>query len=178
MIAVVAVLRWLWPQRGVSSGILSDVTLIRAVAIGLFAGAAGALIFEPRGEGLDHLRLAMLMGLLLGQFLTVPASLVGGVIWARVGKGRLIRPYDFSMGPLLVALGVLVVTQARAVENWLLIEPTPGGVGDPDGELSIALMAGLSGCLMVLVGLALLANRFWTRARTGEPRPTMGASQD
>ena len=164
--------------RGVSSGILSDVTLIRAVAIGFLAGGAGALIFDPRGEGLDHLRLALLMGLLVGQFLTVPVSLVGGVVWARLRKGRPIRPYDFSIGSLLMALGVLVVTQAQAAVNWLSAEPTPGGVGDPDGEISIAGLAGLSGCLMVLVGLALLANGVWTSTRTGSLWPTMEASQD
>ncbi|MGA5278333.1 hypothetical protein ACPCKL_32065 [Streptomyces cellulosae] len=168
----------LCPQWGVSSGILSDVTLIRAVAIGFLAGGAGALIFDPRGEGLDHLRLALLMGLLFGQLLTVPVSLVGGIVWARPRKGRPIRPYDFSMGPLLMAVGVLVVTQAQAAVNWLSTEPTPGGVGDPDGEISIAGLAGLSGCLMVLVGLALLANGVWTSTRTGGLRPTVEASQD
>ncbi|WP_442738039.1 hypothetical protein ACQUSN_08875 [Streptomyces pseudogriseolus] len=166
----------LWPQRGVSSGILSDVTLIRAVAIGFLAGGAGALIFDPRGEGPDHLRLALLMGLLVGQFLTVPVSLVGGIVWARPRKGKPIRPYDFSMGSLLMALGVLVVTQAQAAVTWLSTDPTPGGVGDPDGETSIAGLAGLSGCLMVLVGLALLANGVWTSTRTGDLRPTMEAS--
>ncbi|MFJ5900537.1 hypothetical protein ACIQFZ_35120 [Streptomyces sp. NPDC093064] len=134
------------------------MTSIRAVAIGLLAGGAGALIFDPRGEGLDHVRLAMLMGLLAGQLLTIPVSLIGGVVWALARKGRPVRLYDLSMGPLLVALGALVVTQAWAVVNWLSTEPTPGGVGDPDGETSIELIAGLSGCLMVLVGLALLAN--------------------
>lgn len=164
-------------QHGVASGVLSGVTLIRAVAIGLPAGTAGVLIFDPGGEGLDHLRLTMLMGLVLGQFLTVPVSSVGGVIRARPGKGKLIRPYDFSMGPLLVALGVLVVTQARIVVNRIRIEPPPGGVGDPDGESSMALLAGLSGRLMVLFGLAVPANRVWTRAGT-ESRPIVGASPD
>lgn len=168
----------LYPQQGVSSGILSDVTLIRAVAIGFLAGSAGALIFGPRGEGLGHLRLAMLMGLLVCQFLTVPVSLVGGIVWARARRGRPIRLYDFSMGSLLMGLGVLVVTQAQAAVNWLSTEPTPGGVGDPDGEISIAGLAGLSGCLTALVGLALLANGIWTSTRTGDLRPTMEASQD
>ncbi|MEU5506542.1 hypothetical protein ACFTZ8_13830 [Streptomyces fungicidicus] len=154
------------------------MTLIRAVAIGFLAGGAGTLIFDPRGEGLDHLRLALLMGLLVGQFLTVPVSLVGGIVRARPRKGKPIRPYDFSMGSLLMASGVLVVTQAQAAVNWLSTEPTPGGVGDPDGEISIAGLAGLSGCLMVLVGLALLANGVWTSTRTGGLRPIMEASQD
>ncbi|MFE5599029.1 hypothetical protein ACFQ8O_07540 [Streptomyces coelicoflavus] len=82
------------------------------------------------------------------------------------------------MGSLLMAVGVLVATQAQAAVNWLGTEPTPGGVGDPDGEMSIAGLAGLSGCLMVLVGLALLANGLWTRTRTGGLRPTVEASQD
>ncbi|MGW0293461.1 hypothetical protein [Streptomyces tuirus] len=154
------------------------MTLIRAVAIGFLAGGAGALIFDPRGEGLDHLRLAMLTGLLVGQLLTVPVSLVCGVVRSRPRKGNPSRPYDFSMGSLLIALGVLVVTQARAAVTWLSTEPTPGGVGDPDGETSIAGLAGLSGCLMVLVGLTLLANGVWTTTRTGALRPVMEASQD
>ncbi len=113
------------PQRGASSGILSGVTLIRAVAIGFLAGGAGALIFDPRGEGLDHLRLALLMGLLVGQLLTVPVSLLGGAVWARPRKEGAIRLYDFSLGSLLMALGVLVVTQSQAAVTWLSTEPTP-----------------------------------------------------
>ncbi|MFE4086343.1 hypothetical protein [Streptomyces sp. YIM B13502] len=154
------------------------MTLIRAVAIGFLAGGAGALIFDPRGEGLDHLRLALLMGLLVGQLLTVPVSLLGGAVWARPRKGGSIRLYDFSMGSLLMALGVLVVTQSQAVVTWLSTEPTPGGVGDPDGEISIAGLAGLSGYLMVFVGLALLANGAWTSTRKDGLRPTVEASQD
>ncbi|MFK4020995.1 hypothetical protein [Streptomyces albogriseolus] len=154
------------------------MTLIRAVAIGLLAGGAGALIFDPRGEGLDQLRLALLTGLLVGQLLTVPVSLVGGSVWARPRKGGSTRLYDFSLGFLLMALGVLVVTQSQAAVTWLSTEPTPGGVGDPDGEISIAGLAGLSGYLMVLVGLALLANAVWTSTRAGGLRPTVEASQD
>jgi hypothetical protein len=135
-------------------------------------GVQGALIFDPRGEGLGHLRLAMLMGLLVCQFLTVPVALVGGIIWGRPRRGRPTRLYDFSMGSLLMALGVSVVPQAQAALNWLSTEPTPGGVGDPDGETSIAGLAGLSGCLTVLVGLALLANGIWTSTRRGDLRPT------
>jgi hypothetical protein len=144
------------------------MTLIRAVAIGLLSGSLGALIFDPRGEGLNHIRLAVLMGLLVGQLLTVPVSLAGAVVWMYVRKGSPVRPYGFPMGTLLLALGVLVVHQARAVVNWLSLEPTPGGVGDPDGETFIALLAGLSGCLMVLVSLALLANGVWTRSGARE----------
>ncbi|MFJ1978666.1 hypothetical protein [Streptomyces albogriseolus] len=154
------------------------MTLIRAVAIGFLAGGAGALIFDPRGEGLDHLRLALLMGLLVGQLLTVPVSLLGGAVWARPRKEGAIRLYDFSLGSLLMALGVLVVTQSQAAVTWLSTEPTPGGVGDPDGEISIAGLAGLSGYLMVFVGLALLANGVWTSTRKDGLRPTVEASQD
>ncbi|MBT2369509.1 hypothetical protein J7E88_30595 [Streptomyces sp. ISL-10] len=154
------------------------MTLIRAVAIGLLAGSPGALIFDPRGEGPNHMRLAMLMGLLVGQLLTVPVWLVGGVVRMRARKGRPVRPYPFPLGALLLASGVLVVTQTRAVLNWLSVEPTPGGVGDPDGETSIALLAGLSGCLMVLAGLALLANGVWTSARAREGQAPMEPSQD
>ncbi|WP_176710654.1 hypothetical protein [Streptomyces sp. F-7] len=165
-------------QRGASSGILSGVTLIRAVAIGFLGGGAGALIFDPRGEGLDHLRLALLMGLLVGQLLTVPVSLLGGAVWALPRKEGAIRLYDFFLGSLLMALGVLVVTQSQAAVTWLSTEPTPGGVGDPDGEISIAGLAGLSGYLMVFVGLALLANGVWTSTRKDGLRPTAEASQD
>lgn len=160
------------------SVILSDMTLIRAVAVGLLVGGVGATFFEPRGEGLDHMRLTMLTGVLVGQLLAVPVSLVGGLVWALPRQRRPNRLFDFSIGSVLLTLGILVVNQARAVVDWLSSELTPGGVGDPDGETSIALVAGLSGCLMALVGLALLANGFYRTARTGERRPTMEASQD
>ncbi|MFD7446056.1 hypothetical protein [Streptomyces sp. NPDC059909] len=143
------------------------MTLIRALAIGLLAGSAGVPIFETRGEGLDHLRLAVLTGLLLGQFLTVPVSLVAGGIRAFARRGRPARRGGLPLGVLLVAFGVLVVTQAWAVGSWLDTTPAPSGVGDPDGEVSIALLAGLSGCLAVLVGLVLLAKR---RAVSGRAR--------
>ncbi|MFE0452145.1 hypothetical protein ACFW2D_12760 [Streptomyces sp. NPDC058914] len=153
------------------------MTLIRAVAIGLLFGSLGVLIFDPRGEGLNHVRLAALMGLLVGQLLTVPLCLVGGLVRTYAPKRRLAVPYDFPMGALLLACGVLVMTQARIVANWLSIEPTPGGVGDRDGETSIALLAGLSGCLMALAGLALLANAFWTSAQLRREQPSTAAPQ-
>ncbi|MEU3662722.1 hypothetical protein AB0E77_23775 [Streptomyces sp. NPDC032940] len=134
------------------------MTSIRAMAIGLLAGGAGTLVLDPRGDGPGHVRLAMLTGLLAGQLLTVPASLIGGVVRARARKGGPLRLYDLSVGPLLVASGALVVTQAWAVVHWLGADPVPGGVGDPDGETSLGLIAGLSGSVMVLVGVVLLAN--------------------
>ncbi|OEJ95204.1 hypothetical protein [Streptomyces thermolilacinus] len=54
---------------------------------------------------------------------------------------------------------------ARAVLAWLDTEPAPGGVGDPDGEVSIALPATLSGGTMTLVGMALLAYALRTGTR-------------
>ncbi|MGW0184480.1 hypothetical protein ACWDV7_01805 [Streptomyces sp. NPDC003362] len=143
------------------------MTPIRALAAGLLAGGAGALLTEPRGEGLDHLRLAALTGLLIGQVLTVPLSLIGGGVRAYVRKGRPVRPAGYPVGVLLLAFGVLVLTQAWALANWLRVEPAPRGVGDPDGEAGIALTSGLSGCLAVLVGLVVLVNRsgVWRKAR-------------
>ena len=139
------------------------MTSVHALATGLLAGGAGALLAEPRGEGLDHMRLAASTGLLIGQILTVPVSLIGGGVWAYVRKGRPVRPAGHPVGVLLLAFGVLVVTQAWAVANWLRAEPAPAGIGGPDGEAGIALTSGLSGCLAALIGLTVLVHRSGVR---------------
>ncbi|MFC7817015.1 MULTISPECIES: hypothetical protein [unclassified Streptomyces] len=75
-----------------------------------------------------------------------------------------------------MAVGVLIAIQAQAAVNWLSTVPTPAGVGDPDAETSVAGLAGLSGCLMVLVGLALSAHGVRASRRTGGLRPTAARS--
>ncbi|MFF8192779.1 hypothetical protein ACF05L_18370 [Streptomyces bobili] len=56
-----------------------------------------------------------------------------------------------------------MLAEVREVLDWLAAEPTPGGVGDPDGEAGLALLAGLSACLMILVGLTLPAHAVHVR---------------
>ncbi|MCF6523802.1 hypothetical protein [Streptomyces sp. JJ36] len=133
--------------------------VLRAVSLGLLAGSAGALLAEPRGDGPGHLRLALLTGLLIGQFLTVPLSLAGALLWSAFSSGERRRPPGVPLGTLLLGFGVLVVLQARAVLGWLDTEPPPGGVGDPDGETGVALFTGLSGGLAILLGLTVLTRR-------------------
>ncbi|MFJ6993425.1 hypothetical protein [Streptomyces sp. NPDC003090] len=145
------------------------MTLLRALAVGLLVGAVGALFPDPRGAGADHVRLALLTGLLVGQFLTVPPALLTGAVRACTRKGGASRAYDVPLGALLLGAGVAVVPPARAVLAWLAAEPAPGGVGDPDGETSIALLAGVSGCAMALTGLALLVSGLRARRRLGTP---------
>ncbi|MEU2179356.1 hypothetical protein [Streptomyces thermolilacinus] len=100
------------------------------------------------------------VGLLLGG--------VGALLArSRMRKGGASRAYDIGLGAPLLAAGVLAVPRAQAVLAWPDTEPAPGGVGDRDGEVSIALLATLSGGTMILVGMALLAYAVRTRTRPG-----------
>ncbi|MEV4230331.1 hypothetical protein AB0J81_25195 [Streptomyces bobili] len=145
------------------------MTLLRALAVGLLSGGVGPLFLDPRGEGTDHLRLSVLTGLVAGQLLTVPASLLAATVWmwfrktASARTARRSRPYVVPLGVVLLTAAFLVLAEVRGVLDWLATEPTPGGVGDPDGETGLALLAGLSACLMILVGLALLAHAVHVR---------------
>ncbi|MBW1596394.1 hypothetical protein [Streptomyces sp. JJ38] len=151
--------------------------LLRTVATGLLAGGACVLIVEPRGEGVDHLRLALLTGLMIGQFLALPVALVaGGVVgWLAKGRARPRQRLDSPLGGLLLACGVLLFTQAWMVLEWLDVDLPPDGIGDPDGEVGIGLMSGASGTLMALLGLALLRKGL-TASRSAAARPAPAGS--
>lgn len=153
------------------------MTLLRALAAGLLVGAACALFPDPRGAGADHVRLALLTGLVIGQFLTVPVALLAGAVRAFTRKGEASRAYDIPLGALLLLAGALVVPSAQAVLTWLAVFPAPGGVGDPDGEVSIALLATVSGCAMALAGLALVVYGLRARVRARRPAGSVAAPE-
>ena len=72
-------------------------------------------------------------------------------------------PYGVPLGVVLPTAAFLVLAEVRGALDRPGTEPTPGGVGDPDGETGLALPAGLSACLMILVGLTLLAHAVHVR---------------
>ncbi|MCC5576468.1 hypothetical protein IMZ11_12580 [Microtetraspora sp. AC03309] len=133
--------------------------IIRFLAIGLLSGIALVpLLWLQRGDGFDHVRLAALMGLDIGQFLTVPLMLVFGA-WRASPWSKRPRPAPpgFVLGGITSAFGALVMTQAAAAERW--VEGSPSGVGDPDGEAVIAMLATLSGGVTLIIGIAILISR-------------------
>ncbi|MGV9598709.1 hypothetical protein ACWDR1_18770 [Streptosporangium sandarakinum] len=131
----------------------------RFLAIGLLSGAAVVpFLWDQRGDEFEHLRLAALMGLDFGQFLTVPITLVVGA-WKSGSWSERPRPAPpgFVLGGITVAFGALVLTQAMASSRWL--NGRPSGVGDPDGEYVMAALAELSGVVTLLVGIVILIGR-------------------
>ncbi|MGV9777205.1 hypothetical protein [Streptosporangium sp. NPDC003464] len=138
----------------------------RFLAIGLLSGVALLpLLWLQRGDGFEHLRLAALMGLDIGQLFTVPIALVVGAWKASFWNKRPRPPAPgFVLGGITFAFGALVMTQAIATTRWL--RGGPSGVGDPDGESVIAMLAVLSGGVALLVGTVILVKRSITVKRS------------
>ncbi|MEU4537465.1 hypothetical protein AB0G15_21640 [Streptosporangium sp. NPDC023825] len=98
------------------------------------------------------------MSLEIGWFLTVPVSLVAGVLWAGFfSKRPRPAPPGFVLGGITVAFGSLVLSQAMAASRWL--NSSPAGVGDPDGEYVMMAFAELSGVVALLIGAVILISR-------------------
>ncbi|MFF5211152.1 hypothetical protein [Streptosporangium sp. NPDC000396] len=138
---------------------MSNMVFNRFLAIGLLGGVALLpLLWLQRGDEFEHMRLAALMGLDIGQFFTVPVALAVGAWKVRPWNKRS-RPASpgFVLGGVTFVFGALVMTQAMATTLWL--EGRPSGVGDPDGESAMAMLAVLSGGVTLLVGTMILINR-------------------
>lgn len=131
----------------------------RFFAIGLLGGTVLVpLLWLQRGDEFEHLRLAALMGLEVGQIFTVPVMLLVGAYknnsWSKPPGSA--SP-GFVLGGITFAFGALVLTQAMAASRWL--NGRPSGVGDPDGEYVMAAFAELSGVVTLLVGTVILVGR-------------------
>ncbi|GAA4575824.1 hypothetical protein [Planotetraspora kaengkrachanensis] len=131
----------------------------RFLAIGFLSGIAMLpVLWIQRGDEFEHIRLAALIGLDAGQFLTVPITLAVGA-WKASPWNKRPRPTapGFVLGGITFAFGALIMTQAIAAIRWL--DGRPPGVGDPDGETGAALQAVPSGGVTLLAGAAILINR-------------------
>ncbi|GAA3309567.1 hypothetical protein GCM10020219_013340 [Nonomuraea dietziae] len=138
------------------SAIMQGVTVLRFLALGLLGGVmAIPLLWGPRGSGFEHARLSALIGLEAGQFVTVPVGLLISVVLA--GRRLRTRPPGYVLGVVTIAFGALVATQGWATVTW--VEGRPGGLGDPDGEFVMAVLALLSGVFTVVVGMVIVLVR-------------------
>ncbi|MFI9593717.1 hypothetical protein [Nonomuraea sp. NPDC052265] len=134
------------------------MAMLRLSAIGFLAGVvAWPFLWLPlRGDGFQHARLAALMALEMGQFVTVPVALVVGFVLA--ARGVWARTPGHLLGAVTVAFGILVATQAWAMGEWA--GGRPAGIGDPDGESALAFLATISGAMTTVVGLAIVLLRW------------------
>ncbi|WP_093169750.1 hypothetical protein [Sinosporangium album] len=133
------------------------MTTARLIAIGLMLSVAGIPLGIVKGDGFDHFRLAALMGMLLGQFITLPLLLFVGIALGVPEQRSHLQVPGYTMGGVTLLFGTLIVTQAWATSAWL--ESLPPGVGDPAGEFAITMLAGLSGAVAVFLGLGMLVAR-------------------
>ncbi|MEU9833478.1 hypothetical protein AB0D67_18320 [Streptosporangium sp. NPDC048047] len=138
---------------------MSIMLFLRFSAIGLLCGVALVPFFWiQRGDEFEHLRLAALMGLDVAQIVTVSIALAVGAWKARPWSKRpRPSPPGFALGGITFAFGVLVMTQALATTRWL--GGRPAGVGDPDGESFMAMLAALSGGVTLLISAVILIKR-------------------
>ncbi len=132
--------------------------MLRLLAIGLLSGVAVLpLIWLQRGENFEHARLAALMALDAGQVVTVPVALLVGVVLTATRSWT--RTPGYALGSITTLFGLVVATQAWAAMNW--VEGRPSGIGDPDGEFVVAVVALFSGVITTLAGALVLLLR-WT----------------
>ncbi|MET9063643.1 hypothetical protein [Streptosporangium sandarakinum] len=139
---------------------MSIMLFFRFLSIGLLSGTVMAipLVWFSRGDGFEHLRLSAIMGLDFGQFLAVPIVLAVGTWKVRSWSKRpRPAPPGFVLGGIAFAFGALVLTQAVASLRWL--NGPASGVGDPDGEYVMAVLAVLLGAVTLLAGTVILINR-------------------
>ncbi|WP_345566810.1 hypothetical protein [Nonomuraea rosea] len=133
------------------------MAMLRLLAIGHLSSALAVPFWSvPRGDGFEHARLAVLTALWMGQFLTVPIGLVVGLVLAVMDSWT--RPPGYVLGAITTAFGVIVADQARLTMSWL--DGRPSGLGDPDGESTVAFLAFLSGVVTILVGLSIVLIRW------------------
>ncbi|MET8984788.1 hypothetical protein ABZW49_05025 [Nonomuraea wenchangensis] len=152
------------------------MAMLRLLAVGLLSGViAVPLLWLRRGEGFEHARLAALMALDVGQFVGVSVGLVVG--FALAATGRWSRTPGYVLGTVTAAFGVLVATQAWPTMSW--VDGDPSGLGDPDAESFMALLAFASGVFTTLVGLSIVLLR-WSGydPRTAPVRRRRGPRRD
>lgn len=147
-----------WGSTATSeSTIMLYVAMLRLLAIGLLSGViAVPFLWLQRGDGFEHARLAALMALDMGQFLTVPVGLVVGVVFAVTGSWT--RTPGYVLGAITTAFGVIVAMQAWPTMSWA--DGPSSGLGDSDGELVIAMLAFASGVVTTLVGISIVLFRW------------------
>ncbi|WP_327088450.1 hypothetical protein OIE66_40055 [Nonomuraea sp. NBC_01738] len=133
------------------------MVILRLLAIGLLGGALAVPLFPAvRGDGFEHVRLAALMSLDMGQMVTVPVALVVGIVLAVTRSWN--RTPGYVLGAITMVFGVIVVTQGWPTMSW--VDQRPSGIGDPDGEFVIAFLAFASGAITILVGFLIVILRW------------------
>ncbi|MET7336028.1 hypothetical protein [Nonomuraea sp. NPDC005650] len=132
------------------------VAILRLLAIGLLSGVVTVpILWLQRGDGFEHVRLAALSALVLGQFLTVLAGLVVGSVL--IATGSWTRTPGYVLGAITTVFGVIVATQAWSTMNW--VDGGPAGIGDPDDVSLTMLLASFSGGVTTLVGVSIVLFR-------------------
>ncbi|MDA0634986.1 hypothetical protein OUY22_16315 [Nonomuraea sp. MCN248] len=134
------------------------VAVLRLLAVGLIGGGVMTIPFlwAQRGSDFEHVRLAVLMGLNLGQLVTVPLGLLIGMVL--VARRSWTRPPGYVLAAVTIVFGVVVATQAWAMTSWA--EGRPSGIGDPDGEVGLGALNVLAGGFTVLLGVSIALIRW------------------
>ncbi|MFD2356952.1 hypothetical protein ACFSTC_58470 [Nonomuraea ferruginea] len=111
------------------------VAVLRLLAVGLISGGVMTIPFlwAQRGSDFEHVRLSALIGLNLGQLVTVPLGLLIGIVLVAMRSWT--RPPGYVLAAATIVFGVVVATQAWAMADWA--EGRPAGIGDPDGEVGL-----------------------------------------
>ncbi|MER6948297.1 hypothetical protein ABT294_30145 [Nonomuraea sp. NPDC000554] len=159
------------------------MALLRLLAVSLLSAVVALpFLWIQRGDNFEHVRLAALMALDVGQIVTVPLGTLVGIVLLATRSWT--RTPGYVLGAITTVFGVIVATQGWATMDW--VEGRPSGVGDPDGELVMALLAFFSGVVTTFVGVLILLFR-WTgyesqaasarhpasKSLTGSTSPTM-----
>ncbi|MFI6174352.1 hypothetical protein ACIA8R_02295 [Nonomuraea sp. NPDC051191] len=132
------------------------MAMLRLLAIGFLAGVvAFPLLWLERADGFQHARIAALLALGVGQFVTVPVALVGGLVLA--ARGVWARTPGYLLGTVTTFFGVLVATQAWAMGRWV---EGRAEVDDIDTETVLAFLATISGTVTTAVGLSIVLLRW------------------
>ncbi|NUW37039.1 hypothetical protein HTZ77_37400 [Nonomuraea sp. SMC257] len=139
------------------------MALLRLLAFSLLCGGLLPLPFMGhQRDGLAWARLDFLTSLELAQIITVPVGLVAGIVL--VATRTWTRPPGYVLAAVTTLFGLVVMTQGWPTMSWA--ESRPPGIGDPDGELVVGMLAVLSGAVTALVGTVMAAFRW-----AGTPAP-------
>ncbi|MEV0597663.1 hypothetical protein [Nonomuraea cavernae] len=132
------------------------MAMLRLLAIGLLSGVVVPFLWLQRGDGFQHASLTALTALVLGQFLTVPAGLVVGLVLA--AKGTWTRTPGYVLGAITIVFGVIVAIRSWSTMSWL--DGGPAGLGDPEEESLTMFLASFSGGVTTLVGVSIVLFRW------------------
>lgn len=136
---------------------MACVAMLRLLAISLLCGVVAVpLLGEPRGDGFEHARYAVLVALVIGQVVTVPIGSVAGLVLATTGSWP--RTPGYAMGAITAAFGAVVATQAWAASRW--IDGSPPGLRDPEDSSLVAAAALLSGVFTICLGICIAVMRW------------------